>query len=290
MRQNTFHDHQSVLHKITFQHENMLNSGEFFNFNHSTHSSDLQCSSEKAKVPEFEIVYSMDEEPARKLPRITDYVNAPPQIQSAADTGNDYEEYGNLPFDFKHYRCEIQVDYLRNQKNVPKDIQYTTLPRYEDRKVIAKRSEVLTKNKRKQKLLNTTVQQAVPCQSQRDISSFLHELVPKMQGSGNPIHKLLNNRLLGSKMHTSSIVKLQRIDFFNEQLVKLNALLEDFKSMNLTQIIQRFQAIERTFTPIVRTQRQIIARQIFNLNKINKNKLNVEASQSFLNQNIKELS
>lgn len=64
----------------------------------------------------------MDLEPARKLPRIADYVNAPPQIQSLDDTRNDYEEYGNLPFDFKHYKCEIQVDYLRNCKNVPKDI------------------------------------------------------------------------------------------------------------------------------------------------------------------------
>lgn len=64
----------------------------------------------------------------------------------------------------------------------------------------------------------------MPNQSQRDIQSFLYGLVPKIQGTGNPIHKLQNggNRLLGSKMHTSSIVKLQRIDFFNEQLIKLN--------------------------------------------------------------------
>lgn len=148
MRNNTCYEQHTAFDKITFQHENMTIEPDFFNLFQSTHSSDMQCS-EKAKVPEYEIAYSMDLEPALKLPRIADYVNAPPQIQSPDDMRVDFEEYGNLPFDFKHYKCEIQVDYFRNQKNMPKDIQYTTLPRYEDRKVRANQSDVNTKNKRK---------------------------------------------------------------------------------------------------------------------------------------------
>lgn len=41
---------------------------------------------------------------------------------------------------------------------------------------------------------------------------------------------------------------------------------------------------------MVRTQRHIILKQIFNFNKINKNKLNEQASSDFLDQNIRELS
>lgn len=107
----------------------------------------------------------MELEPVYKLPRIADYVNAPPQLQSSIDTRMNLESYGNLPFDFKHYKCEIQVDYFRNQKNIPKDIQYTTLPRYQDKKNISTRGDVSIKNKRKQKLLNFTLKPAIPNQS-----------------------------------------------------------------------------------------------------------------------------
>ena len=100
MRNNTCFEQISPLEKIIFQNESMAIEPDFFNLFQSTHSSEMQIS-EKTKVPEYEIAYSMDLEPPFKLPRIADCVNAPPQLQSPDDMQIDFEDYGNLPFDFK---------------------------------------------------------------------------------------------------------------------------------------------------------------------------------------------
>ena len=42
-------------------------------------------------------------------------------------------------------------------------------------------------------------------------------------------------------------------------------------------------------SPLIRTQRQTILRQIFQFEKINKNKLNVAQTQEYLDQNIQKL-
>lgn len=114
----------------------------------STHISESEAVL-KPMVPEYEVAYSMDLEPEYKLPKITNYVNAPPSLQSSNDTTADYDDYGMLPFDFKHYKCEIKVDYYRNKMGEPKEIQYTTLPRFEDKKSLASKGESSIKNKRK---------------------------------------------------------------------------------------------------------------------------------------------
>ena len=88
----------------------------------------------KIRSPDYEVAYELDG--IRKLPKILNYVNSPPSLQSSNDnTSYDSEDQGILPFDYKHYKCEILADFIRNQRGVVKNIQYTTLPSFEDKKL-----------------------------------------------------------------------------------------------------------------------------------------------------------
>lgn len=70
------------------------------------------------------------------------------------------------------------------------------------------------------------------------------------------------------------------------EIKELANVMQDFKSMNLVQILQCFCNADRQMSPLIRTQRQIILQQIFQFEKINKSKLNVTQTQEYLDKNI----
>lgn len=83
------------------------------------------------------------------------------------------------------------------------------------------------------------IKPAGPTQIQRDVEHFLsNSLSPQIIKEMNQDNL---GQLLRNKMHTSSIVKHMRIEFFNKKVQMYHQLIDQFKSMNLTQIIQVFR-------------------------------------------------
>ena len=139
-----------------------------------------------------------------------------------------------LPIDFRHYKCEILADYIRNQRGVQKEIQYTTLPRFEDKKV-NRPSESDVKPKKKQRVLNVMLKSVGPSQQGlRDVNTYLAFLVPKIHELESKMAPISVEAMAASKVHSSSIVKQQRIEYFNKRIGTYYDLLEEFKSLNLT--------------------------------------------------------
>ena len=82
----------------------------------------------------------------------------------------------------------------------------------------------------------------VPVHGQRDFQVVLQALAGKLE------KKELNHLSLknaNGKIHASSIVKTQRIQFFISQIQELANLMQDFRSMNLVQLLQHFCQVER---------------------------------------------
>ena len=81
-----------------------------------------------------------------------------------------------------------------------------------------------------------------------------------------------------------------RIEFFNQKVIKYHQLIEQFRSLSLTQIIQLYQSFEATLSPLQRTQRQLLLRQIFGQTNIKKSRFNTPLSRLQLDIQQSDLS
>ena len=163
----------------TQSYNTIMSSLELLKKLQTTHSTEMEKVWIEPCIPDYEVAYSMEPVKSRveqidfKLPDIEKYVNVLPSATTKSQQHFDFDLINLMgdetsclvPFDFRHYRYEIPVDFIKNKKGVPKTIQYTTLPRFTQlspstpekncQKGVESSSSI--KNKKKQKLMSSSV-------------------------------------------------------------------------------------------------------------------------------------
>ena len=119
---------------------------------------------------------------------------------------------------------------------------------------------------------SNVIKPAGPLQGRRDVQQFLSDcLTPQIK---EELKQDNLSKQLRNKMHTSSIVKHMRIEFFNQKIQMYHQLIDQFRSMNLTQIIQLSRKSQASLSPLQRTQRMLLLKQVFTKSLVKKNEFN----------------